>query len=148
VAFVAAQLGDTTRANAIAATLPARAAISRDEIAALVARARGDTATWIAKLQTAAKADEARGHLGPPSVFPPHELLGNALLEVGRAKEAIAAYRKELELMPNRSNALLGLVRAQRAAGDSAAAARTATRVKTNWQAADAGVTSRIASRE
>jgi tetratricopeptide (TPR) repeat protein len=97
VAFVAAQLGDTIRANAVAATLPPRAAISRNEIVAMVARARGDTATWIAQLQAAAKADETRVHLGPPSVFPPHELLGAALLAVGRAKEAIAAYEKELD---------------------------------------------------
>jgi tetratricopeptide (TPR) repeat protein len=148
VAFIAAQLGDTTRANAIIATRPASAVISRGEIAGLGARVRGDTATWIAHLQAAAKADGEVVHLGPPNVFPPHEMLGNALLELGRAKEAIAAYEKELELMPNRSNALLGLARAQRAVGDSVAAARTAARVRANWHAADAGVVSRIASRE
>ena len=71
VAFVAAQLGDTARANTIAATLPTSAAIARGEIAALVARARGDTATWIAQLQAAGKADEAVVHLGPPVVSSP-----------------------------------------------------------------------------
>lgn len=127
VGFVAAQLGDTAQANAIAAALNPRAVISRAEIVALVARARGDTATWIAQLQAAAKADEGRVHLGPPNVFPPHELLGDALLAVGRPKEAIAAYEKSLELMPNRTNAVRGLARARRAAGVTAERPRSSS---------------------
>ncbi|HEX7979079.1 MAG TPA: tetratricopeptide repeat protein, partial [Gemmatimonadaceae bacterium] len=137
VAFVAAQLGDTIRANAVIATLPGRAAISRGEVAALAARARGDTATWIAQLQGAAKADEARVHLGPPNVAPPHELLGDALLALGRPKEAIAAYEKSLELMPNRSHALRMMARAQRQAGDAASATRTEAKLAVNWRAAE-----------
>jgi len=127
VGFVAAQLGDTAQANAIAATLNPRSVISRGEIVALVARARGDTATWIAQLQAAAKADETRTHLGPPSVFPPHELLGDALMALGRPKEAIAAYEKSLELMPNRTNAVRGLARARRAAGVTAERPRSSS---------------------
>jgi tetratricopeptide (TPR) repeat protein len=137
VAFVAAQLGDTARANAVAATLPAWAAIARGEIAALVARARGDTATWIAQLRAAAKADEAVAHLGPPSVSPPQELLGDALLGLGRPKEAIVAYEKSLELMPNRSHALSMLARAQREAGDATGASRTEAKLAVNWRAAE-----------
>jgi tetratricopeptide (TPR) repeat protein len=136
-AFVAAQLGDTVRASAIAATFRPRAVLTRGEIAALVARARGDTATWIAQLQAAATDDETRVHLGPPPVFPPHELLGDALLAVGRPKEAIAAYEKSLELMPNRSHALRMLARAQREAGDAASATRTEAKLAVNWRAAE-----------
>ena len=127
VGFVAAQLGDTVQANAIAAAMNPRSVVSRGEIVALVSRARGDTATWIAQLEAAAKADETRVHLGPPSVFPPHELLGDALLAVGRPKEAIVAYQKSLELMPNRTNAVRGLARARRAAGVTAERPRSSS---------------------
>ncbi len=135
MAFVAAQLGDTIQAKAIAATLPARAAISRGEVVALVARARGDTATWISELQATAKADEARVHLGPPSVSPPHEMLGDALLALRRPKEAIEAYEKELQLMPNRSHSLRMLAWAQRETGDASSASRTEAKLKANWHA-------------
>jgi tetratricopeptide (TPR) repeat protein len=145
LAFVAAMLGDSVRANELAASLPASRIITRAQIAALVAKTRGDTATWIAQLETAAKAEEAVVHFGPPNVAPSHELLGDALLALRRAREAIAAYEKELTLMPNRSNALLRLARAQRAAGDAAAAARTEAKLRANWHAADDAVTSRQA---
>jgi tetratricopeptide (TPR) repeat protein len=126
VAFVAAQLGDTARAKEAVEVLPERAIIGRAQVAALIARARGDTASWVAALRAASSADSLIVHLGPPSFAPPYEMLGDALLAVGRAKEAVAAYRQALVLMPNRSNALLGLARARRAAGNSPAAARTA----------------------
>ena len=65
---------------------------------------------------------------------------------VGRTKEAIAAYSKGLELMPNRSLSLLGLARAQRVVGDAAAAAKTEAQLRENWRRADARATSRLAS--
>jgi tetratricopeptide (TPR) repeat protein len=147
VAMVAALLGDTTHATAVADSLPERSVIGRAQVSALVAKARGDTANWIGGLQAAAKADEMVAHFGPPSVYPPHELLGDALLAVGRAKDAVAAYEKGLALMPNRSLTLLGLARAQRAAGDDAAAVRTTARLRENWRRADPAVSSRLASR-
>jgi tetratricopeptide (TPR) repeat protein len=137
VAFVAAQLGDTAQANAIAATFRLRAVLTRGEIAALVARMRGDTTAWLARLEAAAKDDETRVHLGPPPVFPPHEMLGDALLAARRPKEAIAAYEKSLELMPNRSHALSMLARAQRESGDAAGATRTEEKLAVNWRAAE-----------
>ena len=129
VAVVAAILGDTARAREVVELLPERAIIPRAQVAALIARARGDTASWIAALRSAASADSVVVHFGPPNLTPSYELLGDALLAVGRPKEAMAAYRQSLVLMPNRSNALLGLARARRAAGDSTAASRTAARV-------------------
>ena len=145
VAMVAALLGDTARAKAVVDSLPERSVIGRAQVSALLAKARGDTANWLASLEAAAKADELVAHFGPPAVYPAHELLGDALLAVGRATQAIAAYEKGLELMPNRSLTLLGLARAQRNAGDVARAARTEARLKANWKAADSGVSSRVA---
>jgi tetratricopeptide (TPR) repeat protein len=145
--MVAGLLGDTTQARAVLDSLPERSVIGRAQVSALLAKSRGDTAHWIAGLSAAAKADELVVHFGPPSVYPPHELLGDALLTVGRANDAIAAYTKGLELMPNRSRTLLGLARAQRAAGDGAAAAKTETRLRENWQRADAAARATLVSR-
>jgi tetratricopeptide (TPR) repeat protein len=147
IAMVAALLGDTAQARTVVDSLPERSVIGRAQVSALLAKARGDTANWIASLSAAAKADELVVHLGPPNGYPPHELLGDALLAVGRANDAIAAYTKELELMPNRSRTLLGLARAQRAGGDAAAAAKTETRLRENWRRADAAALATLVSR-
>ena len=146
-AFVAALLGDTALAKQVVESLPERSVIGRSQIAGLLAKARGDTANWIASLGVAAKVDAANAHLGPPSSFPSSELLGDAFLAVGRPKQAIEAYRQQLELTPNRSRTLLELARAQRKAGDVAGAAKTEAQLRRNWRAADAGVTTRLAGR-
>ena len=95
IAMVAALLGDTAQARAVVDSLPERSVIQRAQVSALVAKARGDTATWIAGLSAAAKADEMVVHLGPPNVYPPHELLGDALLAVGRARRRSPPTRKD-----------------------------------------------------
>ena len=146
-AFVAAMLGDTALAKQVVESLPERATIARGEVAGLLAKARGDTTNWIASLEAAAKLDAANPHLGPPSTYPVSELLGDALLAVGRSKDAVVAYRRQLELMPNRSRTLLALSRAQRMAGDAAGAAKTEAQLRRNWRAADAGVATRVAER-
>ena len=60
----------------------------------------------------------SRSRVGPPATLRTEELLGQARLKAGRPREAIAAYERALRLTPNRSNALLGLARSRRAAGD------------------------------
>ena len=137
VAFVAAQLGDTVRAREIADRFPARAVGLRAQTSALVARARGDTASAIASLRSAASAESLLVHLGPPNIAPSYELLGDALLEARRPQEAIAAYEMSLKLMPNRSHALRMLARAQREAGNVAGATRTEAKLAVNWRAAE-----------
>jgi len=62
---------------------------------------------------------------GPPAdVKPAHELLGEMLLEAGRAGEAQREFARALELAPKRALSLLGLGRAAAAAGDRATAAQ------------------------
>jgi hypothetical protein len=143
-AVIAALLGDTVQAKQLADSLPERAAITRAEIAGLSAKTRGDTANWIASLAAAGRIDASVAHLGPPTSYPPNELLGDAFLAAGRAQQAVAAYRLQLELMPNRSRTLLSLARAQRAAGDAAGAAKTEAQLRRNWRAADADVATRV----
>src|SRR4051812_44596540 len=145
-AFVAAQVGDTALAKRVVESLPERSMISRGQVAGLVARARGDTTSWIASLEAAAKLDAGNSHVGPPSIFPPSELLGDALLATGRARDAVTAYQKQLELTPNRSRALLRLARAQRAAGDAASATKTEARLRENWRRADRSAKAMLAS--
>ena len=148
---VSAMRGDAAAAEeaarafrAAAAALPAGApgAGSLEPVAmqleALAAGARGDRAGMLTGLEAAARAADALPPpIGPPSTLPTHELLGEALLEAGRAAEAAAAYERALALRPNRSTALLGLARARAAAGDLAGATAAYQDLYANWHAAD-----------
>jgi tetratricopeptide (TPR) repeat protein len=58
----------------------------------------------------------------PGPTLPAHELLGDLLMEQERPTEALAAYRRSLELYPRRFNGLLGAARAARALGDESLA--------------------------
>jgi tetratricopeptide (TPR) repeat protein len=60
----------------------------------------------------------------PGSILPPRELLGDMLLEMGRAEEALAAYEASLQDAPGRFNSLYGAGRAAEAAGRRDVAAR------------------------
>jgi tetratricopeptide (TPR) repeat protein len=108
-----------------------------DQLDALAAGARGDTAAMLAGLAEAATAEERMPPVGPPSFLPSHELLGQALLEAGGAGEAVAAFERALERRPNRSPALLGLARARAAAGDRTGAAEAYRELLGNWERAD-----------
>ena len=77
---------------------------------------------------------------GPPPGLRNLELQGELLLKIGRAKEAVAAYRQALQLTPKRSEALLGLARACRAAGDTQGATEAYGLLLANWHRADAGI--------
>jgi len=74
---------------------------------------------------------------GPPRRLITAELLGQLLLDAGRGAEAVTAFEQSLRMHPRRSNALLGLARAKRMAGDTAGAARAYKDLLANWHAAD-----------
>lgn len=76
--------------------------------------------------------------LGPPRpIKPSYELQGEVLLELGRTKEAVAAFEQSLARWPNRSPSLLGLARALTAAGDQAGARARYRALLDNWKNAD-----------
>ena len=68
------------------------------------------------------------------------ELYGELLLQVNRPKEAIAWFERTLGRTPNRSRAVLGLARAQRNAGNAAAARASYKQFLSNWKTADTGL--------
>jgi tetratricopeptide (TPR) repeat protein len=58
----------------------------------------------------------------PGPTLPAHELLGDLLMERKRPGEALAAYKRSMELYPRRFNGLLGAARAARGLGDASLA--------------------------
>ena len=76
----------------------------------------------------------------PMPVKDVNELYGELLLQVGRAREAIAWFDRALARTPNRSRAVLGLARAYRNAGDTVNARAAYKRLLTNYRLADAGL--------
>lgn len=148
----ARRTGDTARVNAAAGFIRAhaqnaaggrRAYFERMAtlLDALVAQAAGDGQAAMALLERAAQAERTRqaggSAVGPPMLAPPLEALGAALLQAGRAGEAVQAYESALFHRPNRTAAWLGLARARQAAGDHPGAAQAYGRVLANWHQAD-----------
>jgi tetratricopeptide (TPR) repeat protein len=106
---------------------------------ALLARKNRDYARVI-ELVTPLTSAPARPPVGPPVLPRIFELLAEALLEVGRAPEAVTAYERALKLTPKRSEALLGVARARAAAADNAGAAAAYRELLVNWEHADEGI--------
>ncbi len=131
------------RARSDSGTSPQRRVrddLAASQVEALMATSRGDTAAAFAAWQRAIAADEAISPLGPPSLVPTHEWLGSLQLRGGNAAAAVKSYQRALERRPNRAAALLGLARAQRAAGDRVAAERTYRKLAQQWHSADKGL--------
>jgi tetratricopeptide (TPR) repeat protein len=117
------------------------AGILADELEALllVKQSRGEDAA--ALLQKAAAAEEGLSfEFGPPEIVkPPHELLGEVLLEMHRPAEARRQFELALERTPRRSVSLLGEARAAGQAGDAAGSQRLYAELREIWKHADAG---------
>jgi tetratricopeptide (TPR) repeat protein len=107
----------------------------------LIASKTGDMPAAIKQVQRAATTyDSMAFDFGPPAILkPPQELLGELLLKDGKPKQALEAFQSALKRAPNRSLSLLGLARAQDAAGDKVAAATTYKQLLANWNTADPG---------
>ncbi len=114
--------------------------ILSEELGGLIAGKTGDMPAAIKQVQRAATTyDSMAFDFGPPPILkPPQELLGELLLKDGKPKQACEAFDSSLKRAPNRSLSLLGLARAQNAAGDKVAAATTYKQLLANWKLADA----------
>jgi tetratricopeptide (TPR) repeat protein len=158
-AFASFQAGEHQEAGeimeAMRAALPAREEWSpRQEVAyreleGLRALARGDEEGAVARLREAAALEASLPFaFGPPaSAKPPHELLGEVLLEVGRPAEAVEAFRAALERTPRRTLSLRGLAQAAERAGMPAVAADAGAELAGIWSEAEPGFEERAGTR-
>lgn len=89
-----------------------------------VASAEGRKEEAVKSLTAAAEKEEAVGKhpVTPGAILPARELLGDLLLELGKPKEALAAYEASLAGAPKRFNSLAGAARAAELAGEQARA--------------------------
>lgn len=94
--------------------------VLRLELNAWLAHVKGQTQVGVALMREAAdlEASTPKHAVTPGPTLPAHELLGDLLLEQKQPAEALEAYKRSIELYPQRFNSLLGAARAARAAGD------------------------------
>ena len=95
--------------------------IEQQQLDGLLLLKRGRPQEALAALSAAAAGESASPmEFGPPSLDKPaNELLGEVLLELGRAKEACEAFRAAQVLAPGRGQSLIGLSKCARQLGDS-----------------------------
>ena len=117
-------------------------AIMEREVAGVIEAAGGRRDRAIEILRAAAKAEvDLPPPLGlPEPIKPAPELLGELLLESGRPAEAIDAFEQAMRRNPNRTLSVLGLARAEKAAGRADAARRHYGQLLKNLDGADAGL--------
>ncbi|MFC3550493.1 hypothetical protein ACFOLC_05635 [Lysobacter cavernae] len=103
-----------------------------------IALARGDRKGGIAALRKAATAEDQLNYNEPPDwPLPVRPYLGAALLDAGRAKEAMAVYDEDLRKYPENGWSLYGLSLAQARLKQTDTAANTRRRFNAAWQWAD-----------
>jgi tetratricopeptide (TPR) repeat protein len=85
----------------------------------------GKNSSALIKMDSAAKMEDAteKSPVTPGEVIPARELLADMLLEMGDQTKALLAYQADLEIHPNRFNALYGAGLASEKCGDRKTAA-------------------------
>ncbi len=140
--IVAGMRGDTLAAQEAAKMLRAQVPRLANLADAVIVSARGNCAATIEtleKLRPEMRVDRYSS-MTPNRALIVDEQLGAVLTDAGRFREAIDIYKEALVDRPRRAAALLGLSRAQAAAGDSAAARATRDQLSTIWRHADPDV--------
>jgi len=109
------------------------------QLDALFAHAAGDNEVAVALAREAVALELALPfRYGPPRIVKPTaEMLGDMLLELDRADEAVSAFQNQLSRSPRRTAALLGLARAAKASGDSVGASNAYRQLTQIWHAAN-----------
>jgi Flp pilus assembly protein TadD len=116
---------------------PARSvlAVGAAELRAKAARAKGDSAGEIAALREAVTAQDKLSYMEPPEWhFPVREALGDALLRHGKATEAEAVFRRDLEMNPRNGRSLYGLLQSLKAQGNSVGAESVRREYEEAWK--------------
>jgi tetratricopeptide (TPR) repeat protein len=91
----------------------------------------------LTKLRAATELEEREPPSGPAFGVTARERLGEVLLANRRAAEALAAFRRSLELHPRRARALVWAAKAATATGDTAAAAAYRAELAQVWAGGD-----------
>lgn len=113
-------------------------AIARSMAAGELAYAEGDAAKAFELLRQAVALEEALKYDEPPGWMQPvRHALGALLLADGRAAEAEAVYRADLERHPNNAWSLLGLMQSLQKQGQAEQVAALAPQVQQAWARAD-----------
>lgn len=101
-----------------------QAEIERQEVAAQLAIAQGDSAAALAILTRAAAMEDVTelASITPGPFVPAREMLGELLLESAQPAQALAQFQATLAKQPNRFWSLYGAAQAAQAAGDAGAA--------------------------
>jgi tetratricopeptide (TPR) repeat protein len=118
-------------------------AISRKVAEAEILYREGERERAFALMREAVAMEEKLAYDEPPGwMQPSRHALGALLMGDGRAKEAEAVYRADLERHPNNGWSLLGLQQALRAQGRDAEAQAVSARLAQEWGRADVQPTS------
>jgi tetratricopeptide (TPR) repeat protein len=108
--------------------------LARHVVEGRIAQAEGDHQRAAREFGIAAAIQDSIAYMEPPYwYYPVSQSLGAALLELGRAEEAVQAFEHGLEAFPDNGPSLWGLAQAQRALGLSDAAEATEQRFRAVW---------------
>ena len=116
--------------------LPARdvLGIAQRVVEARIEQAAGDFAAAEQQLREAVKLQDSLPYMEPPYWdYPVRQTLAAVLLQQGRSEEAVDMFTQALDAAPRSGWVLWGLMQAQIAAGDEAAAAATRTDFAKAW---------------
>lgn len=137
---VAAELFAKIPAEAVEGFAPVStlSAIALALVDSELARAQGDFATAVTKLEPAVMLEDGLRYNEPSDwYFPVRHILGATLLEAGRAADAEKVFRKDLEKNPENGWSLTGLGAALRRQGRENEAVAVDRRVALAWSRAD-----------
>jgi tetratricopeptide (TPR) repeat protein len=108
--------------------------IARHVVLGRMAQQQGDNAKAIAEFQEAAALQDGMPYMEPPYwYYPVRQSLGAALLQAGRAAEAVDAFKAALKEAPNDGWAIYGLMEAQKKLGDDAGAKVSEAELAKAW---------------
>jgi tetratricopeptide (TPR) repeat protein len=117
--------------------------IAIDAASGELAAASGETPAAIFHLERAVEREDALTYDEPPPWHVPvRQQLGAVLLAAGRASEAEAVYRWDLERHPDNGWSLYGLAQSLRAQGKQKRATDAQQRFERVWSTADVGIPS------
>jgi Flp pilus assembly protein TadD len=113
-------------------------AIAHEILSGQLAAKEGRGNEAVRHFAAAVKLEDGLTYMEPPDwPIPARELQGLALLQLGRAKEAEAAFREDLRKFPDNGWALSGLLASLTRQGRSAEAADVKARLEEQWRRAD-----------